>query len=56
MMARLLHRRRRGFRCYTIEVSAADIAALVARGYLDRMRRDDPAAIERAIGAVLDRL
>ena len=55
-MARLLDRRRRGFRCYTIEVCRADVDALVARGFLDRMRRDDPAAVERAIGAVLDRL
>jgi len=55
-MARLLDRRHRGFRCYTIEVCRADVDALVARGFLDRMRRDDPAAVERAIGAVLDRL
>ena len=55
-MARLLDRRHRGFRCYTIEVCRADVDALVTRGFLDRMRRDDPAAVERAIGAVLDRL
>jgi hypothetical protein len=55
-MARLRDRRQRGFRCYSIEVSEADIGSLVAHGFLDRMRRDDPAAVERAIGAVLDRL
>jgi hypothetical protein len=55
-MARLLDRRRRGFRCFAIEICQADINALVARGFLDRMRRDDPAAVERAVGAVLDRL
>ena len=49
-------RRRRGFRCYLVEVRQANIDALVARGFLDRLRRDDPDAIERAIGAMLDRL
>jgi len=39
-----------------IEVSGSDIAALIAGGFLDRQCWDDPAAIERAIGAVLDRL
>jgi hypothetical protein len=37
-------------------VRHSNIAALVARGFLDRLRRDDPDAIERAIGAVLDRM
>jgi hypothetical protein len=55
-MARLLDRRRRGFRCYSVEVSEADIDALVARGFLDRLRRGDPGAVERAIGGLLDRL
>jgi hypothetical protein len=39
-----------------VEVSDADIAKLVARGYLDRLRRDDPTAVEAAVGAVLDHL
>jgi hypothetical protein len=39
-----------------IEVSDADITALVACGLLDHQRRDDPAAIETAIGAMLDAL
>jgi hypothetical protein len=55
-MARLRERRHRGFRCYSVEVSEADIDALVARGFLDRLRRDDPCAVERAIGGLLDRL
>ena len=49
-MARLRDHRQRGFRCYSIEVSAADIGSLVAHGFLDRLRRDDPGAVERAIG------
>lgn len=55
-MARLRDRRRRGFICYMIEVSDADIERLVRHGYLDRLRRDDPTAVELAVGAVLDRL
>lgn len=55
-MARLRERRQRGFRCYSIEVSKADIDALVARGFLDRMCRNDPAAISQAIGGLLDRI
>ena len=49
-------RRQRGFRCYLLEVSEADIDALVARGFLDRMRRHEPGAVERAIGGLLDNL
>ena len=37
-----------------IEVSEADIDALVARGFLDRMRRNETGAVERAIGGLLD--
>ena len=55
-MARLRERRHRGFRCYSVEVSEGDIDALVARGFLDRLRRGDPGAVERAIGGLLDRL
>jgi hypothetical protein len=55
-MARLRDRRRRGYRCYVIEVSDADVTALVARGLIDQQRHDDPAAIETAIGAMLDAL
>ena len=55
-MRRLLDRRRRGFRCCVLEYSARDVDALVRRGFLDRLKRDEQAAIERAIGAVLDQL
>ena len=55
-MKRMRERRQRGFRCFQIEVSKADIDALVARGFLDRMRRTEPGAVERAIGGVLDNL
>ena len=54
--ARWRDRRPRGFKVYLIEVSAADIDALIARGLLDRRNRDDATAVERAIGALLDRL
>jgi hypothetical protein len=39
-----------------IEISDADVTALIARGFIDQQRRDDPAAIEMAIGAMLDGL
>jgi acetolactate synthase regulatory subunit len=55
-MARLRDRRRRGFRVYQIEVSAADLDALSAYDLLDRLARNNPVAVERAIGMVLDRL
>jgi len=55
-MKRLRQRRQRGFRCYLLEVCDTDIDALVARGFLDRMRRNEPGAVERAIGGLLDNL
>ena len=55
-MARLRDRRRRGFKCYIIEVCDADLDGLIARGLLDRQCRDDPGAVDRAIGLLLDRL
>jgi len=33
-----------------VEVSKVDINALVTRGFLDRIRRDELGAIEQAIG------
>ena len=53
---RLLDRRRRGFRCLTIEYCPADLDGLVRAGFLDRQHRNDPAAVERAIAAILERL
>ena len=55
-MARLKERRARGFWCATLEICQSDVDGLVRRGFLDRMKRDDPAAVERAIGAVLEQL
>ena len=55
-MKRMRERRQRGFRCYLLEVSEADIDALVACGFLDRLRRHEPGAVERAIGGLLDNL
>ena len=55
-MARLRDRRQRGYRCVVLEISAADIDGLIAHGLLDRHQRDDPSAVERAIGSFLDRL
>ena len=55
-MRQMRERRQRGFRCYLLEVCEADIDALVARGFLDRMRRHEPGAVERAIGGLLDNL
>ena len=55
-MRRMLDRRRRGFRCLTLEYCTADVDGLVRSGFLDQQHRDDPAAIERAIAAILERL
>jgi hypothetical protein len=55
-MSRLRDRRQRGYRCVVLEVCAADIDGLIAHGLLDNRQRDDPSAIERAIGSLLDRL
>src|SRR3954452_47617 len=52
-MTRLRERRRRGFRVFQVEVCAADIDALVVRGLLNRIERDDADAVERAIGGLL---
>jgi len=49
-------RRQRGFRCYLLELSEADINALVSRGFLDRLRRHEQGAVEQAIGGLLDNL
>ena len=55
-MRRLIDRRRRGFRCLTLEYCPADVDGLVRNGFLDRQHRDDPAAVERAIAVMLERL
>ena len=53
-MRRLYERRRRGFRCTTIEICQADIDRLIARGLLDRIDRHNDAAVDVAIGKLLD--
>jgi hypothetical protein len=55
-MMRLRDRRQRGYRVYQLEVCVADIEGLIAHGLLDRLQRNEPSAIERAIGRLLDRL
>lgn len=49
-------RRRRGFRCATVEVSPIDVGALISAGLLDHRQTANLTAIEAAIGAALDRL
>jgi hypothetical protein len=39
-----------------LEVSEADIDALVASGFLDRMRRHEPGSVERGITGLLRNL
>jgi hypothetical protein len=55
-MARLRERRELGYRCLLIEVHAIDVAALVRRGFLDRLHRGDPAAVKAAIERMLEAL
>src|SRR5438270_10746376 len=55
-MRRLLDRRRRGFKCLTIEFCPADVDGLVRGGFLDRQHRADQTVIELAIRALLGRL
>src|SRR4051794_3582026 len=55
-MSRLRERRERGFCVYQVEVCAADLDALISRGFLDGLKRDDPTEVERSIGRLLDRL
>jgi hypothetical protein len=54
--ARCRERARRGYRIFLVEVSGSDIDHMIARGFLQRTERDDPTAVERAIGALLDML
>jgi hypothetical protein len=54
--ARWRDRRQRGFKVFRVEVCADDIRGLVARGLLDRLRRDDDGAVQQALSAWLDQL
>ena len=55
-MARLRDRRERGFVCYNVEVCDADLDGLIARGLLDRVRRNDSAAVQHALHSWLGKL
>jgi hypothetical protein len=39
-----------------LEISEADLDGLMRAGFLDRQHRHDPAAVERAIVGILERL
>ena len=55
-MSRLRARRELGYRCLLIEVHLIDLNALVRRGFLDRLRRDDPGTVKAAIENMLETL
>jgi len=48
-MRRYRARRRAGFTVIPVEISDADVRCLVARGYLDRLRSNDPNAVQDAL-------
>jgi hypothetical protein len=47
-------RRKRGYRCVTVEVSTGEIDALVRVGLLADAERGNQVALERALGNTLD--
>ena len=53
---RMRNRRRRGYRVAFVEFGEQDVQALVRAGALDQHNTGDVAAIEAAVGVVLDRL
>ena len=53
-MARHRARRRKGLRCFTIELYETEIDTLIRRGWLDADDRADPAAIRKALYEFLD--
>jgi hypothetical protein len=55
-MRELRDRRRRGFRCVTVEIGGDDIAGLISRGLLDRLHKDDADAVTTALHQWLDGL
>ena len=55
-MARLRERRELGYRCLLIEIHTIDVEALVRRGFLDRLRRDEAGAVKAAIERMLETL
>ncbi len=49
-------RRRRGLRCYEVQLGRAELNGLIAKGYLPSDKRDDREAIEMAIDDLLLRV
>jgi hypothetical protein len=47
------HRRRRGVRCFEMQLGRAELNGLVAKGYLSSDKRGDRQAIESAIDNLL---
>ena len=52
-MARYRARRRKGLRCLLIELTEAEVGALIRRGFVYPGDRPDPAAIRRGLYAFL---
>jgi hypothetical protein len=55
-MQRSRERRREGKRTIPCDISAAQIEALAAAGFLDTALRDDPVEVARSVGRLIDRL
>ena len=54
-MRRYRHRRRRGLRCFVIELSEAEVNALIRKGLLKTKRRNHLSAVRGALYVHLDR-
>jgi hypothetical protein len=54
-MRRSRRRQGKGMRCYTLELRAAEIAALVRRGFLVEGEKNDRRAVIKAMYGFLDR-
>jgi hypothetical protein len=54
-MRRTRQRRQEGRQIVSLDLSAAQIEALVMAGYLDPVLRDDAAEVARGVGRMLDR-
>jgi hypothetical protein len=53
-MRRSRHRRRRGMRCFVLELRDSEIAALVRRGLLAEGEQSDRVAVVKAMYKLLD--
>ena len=54
-MRRYRKRRRKGLRCFTLEILEGEVDALVHRGHLQATERNDRRAVKRAFYVFLDR-